>query len=291
MCQKKIIEKAMAIHDLSGLGRVALMVVIPILSTLGIQVIPLPTAVLSASTNYNGYKYFDLTKEMQEIITHWSEEKIEFDCIYSGFLGSSSQIQIVINLLQKFSRPHQLIVVDPVFGDNGKLYASMDKKIVNEMKKLIQYADVITPNTTETCQLLDVEYTATLPLKTIKNYAYQLAQKGPETVIITGVNDCLREDLTAVVAYQKKTNQYWKVSCTYIPEHYPGTGDIFTSVVTSCLLKGDSLPLALDRAVHFTSICIRATSGSEVRPHEGVLLEKVLDSLKTPLNLLTSESI
>lgn len=291
MTIKNPIPRVAAIHDLSGLGRVALMVVIPILSSMGIQVTPLPTAVLSANTDFNNFKMLDLTEQMKQFIQHWKSEKVVFDSIYTGFLGSSAQIQIVKEFIEYFKKEDQLIVIDPVLGDDGKAYTTMGQDMISEMKDLIAYANLITPNITEACLLLGKDYKNDFDLETVKDFAQELSKKGPETVIITSVQDINRKDITSVIAYNKKNNKYWKVSCSYIPATYPGTGDIFTSVVTGCLLQGDTLAIALDRAVNFTSIAVRTTYGRDYKTNEGVIIEKILDTLKAPVILSTYEII
>ena len=151
-------KKVVAIHDLSGVGRVSLMAVIPILSSMGVQVCPLPTAILSNHTQYPIYSFLDLTEEMKRIIGKWEQLDIHFDAFYSGYLGSPQQAQIVEDFIQKFRRPSDLVVVDPVMGDNGSLYKGISEDMVTEMKKLICLADIITPNMTELFRLLDLPF-------------------------------------------------------------------------------------------------------------------------------------
>jgi pyridoxine kinase len=273
---KNLIPRIVVVHDLSGLGKVALMVVIPILSSMGMQVNPLPTALLSASTNYPNFKMLDLTEQMRQFIEHWRQENIVFDAIYTGFLGSPAQIEIVKDLIKYFRKDEQLIVVDPVLGDDGKAYSTMDKQMIEGMKDLITHANLITPNITEACLLLDKEYRESFDIKTIEDFAIELTAKGPHTVIITGVNDLERKDTTSVIAYSKLSKQFHKVSCAYVPADFPGTGDIFASVITGSLLQGDSLPTAVDRAVNFTSKTINTTYEKDYNINEGVLFEKVL---------------
>lgn len=144
------VPRVAAIHDLSGFGRASLTVIIPILSTLGIQVCPVPTAILSTHTGgFKDYKYIDLTEHLEDYINHWDKLNIKFDGIYSGFLGSPDQISIVSNFIEKFQGDNQLIVIDPVMGDNGQTYGPMNGRMIQEMKGLICQADVITPNMTE----------------------------------------------------------------------------------------------------------------------------------------------
>ncbi|GAB1352206.1 pyridoxamine kinase [Erysipelotrichia bacterium] len=275
-------KRIAAIHDLSGFGRVSLTVAIPILSSMGLQVCPLPTAVLSSNTEFSGFCFVDLTANMRAMIDHWKSMNLTFDGIYSGFLGSHLQIEIVKEFIDHFKNPNQLIVVDPVLGDDGKLYDSMTPDMVSEMKTLISRADLITPNLTEACALLDMKYTEKMPESELKKVLKALSEKGPGIVIITNVNKSDRKKQTFVYAYNRADRRIWKVQCDYIPAHYPGTGDTFTSVVTGCLMQGDSLPVALDRAVQFISIAVRATYGHTHDPRAGIFLEKVLPNLSAP---------
>ena len=285
------VKKIAAVHDLSGMGRVSLTVVIPILSSMGFQVCPLPTAVLSNHTQYPDFSFLDLTDEMPKIIGHWKRLGVQFDAIYTGYLGSPRQIQIVSDFIRDFRRDDSLVVADPVMGDNGRLYANFSMDIVKEMRRLVTKADVITPNLTELFFLLDQSYKADNTDEELKAYLRCLSDKGPQIVIATSVP--VREDsrLTSVYAYNRQGNRYWKVTCPYLPAHYPGTGDTFTSVVTGSLMQGDSLPIALDRATQFILQGIRATFGYEYDNREGILLEKVLHNLDMPIQSASYELI
>ena len=181
------VKKIAAVHDLSGMGRVSLTVVIPILSSMGFQVCPLPTAVLSNHTQYPGFSFLDLTDEMPKIIAEWKKLEVQFDAIYTGYLGSPRQIQIVSDFIKDFRQPDSLIVADPVLGDNGRLYTNFDMEMVKEMRHLITKADVITPNLTELFYLLDEPYKADSTDEELKEYLRLLSDKGPQVVIITSV--------------------------------------------------------------------------------------------------------
>lgn len=285
------VKKIAAVHDLSGMGRVSLTVVIPILSSMGFQVCPLPTAVLSNHTQYPNFSFLDLTDEMPKIISEWKCLGVEFDAIYTGYLGSSRQIQIVSDFINDFRQADSLVVADPVLGDNGYLYANFSMEMVKEMRRLITKADVITPNLTELFFLLDKPYKATNTDEELKDYLHLLSDKGPQIVIITSVPVRDDEHKTSVYAYNRLGNRYWKITCPYLPAHYPGTGDTFTSVITGALLQGDSLPIALDRAVQFILQGIRATFGYEYDNREGILLEKVLHNLDMPIQSASYELI
>lgn len=285
------VKRIAAVHDLSGFGRVSLTVVIPILSSMGFQVCPLPTAVLSSHTQYPEFSILDLTDEMPRIIAEWKKLDIQFDAFYTGYLGSPRQIQIVSDFIDDFRQPDGLVVVDPVLGDNGRLYTNFGESMIREMRHLAAKADVITPNLTELFYLMDKPYKANNTDEELKSYLRLLSDAGPQVVIITSVPVHGENHKTSVYAYNRVGDRYWKITCPYLPAHYPGTGDTFTSVITGALLQGDSLPIALDRATQFILQGIRATFGYEYDNREGILLEKVLHNLDMPIQSASYELI
>ena len=297
-------KKVVAVHDLSCIGRVSLNAVIPILTSMGLEVTPLPTALLSCHTQYPDFTFLDLTTEMRKIIANWKAQGFRFNAFYTGYLGSPEQVQVVSELIQHFRRPNDLIVVDPVLGDNGHLYKGMNEEMVGQMRELIKLADVITPNMTEMFLLLGEKQLSIInyPLSInncsqsqlddkLKTYLRELSNQGPSIVIVTSVPVIDTPHLTSVYAYNRNGNRYWKVTCPFLPAHYPGTGDSFTSVITGSLLQGDSLPLALDRAMQFTLQGIRSTFGYDYSNLEGIMLEKVLSNLNTPIQVSSYELI
>ena len=279
----KMIKKVAAVHDLSGFGHASLTAIIPTLSSMGIQVCPLPTAILSNHTGgFETFSYVDLTDTMDDYIDHWKQIGIDFDCIYSGYLGSNKQIDIVSKFIDDFKKNDTLVVVDPVMGDNGKFYASFDWDFVPLMSELIKKADVITPNYTEAAFLLGYkEIPEKISREELKDWLRCLGALGPKMVVITSVPDADDDTHTNVVAYNREDDTFWKIGCKYVPAHYPGTGDTFTSVMIGCLLQGESLPVSLDRAMQFISQCIKASYGFNYPKRNGVLLEKELGFLHT----------
>lgn len=276
--KKNIIPKIAAVHDISGIGRCALSVILPVLSAMDMQACPVPTAVLSSHTGgYFGYTFADLTDYMHNYFAHWKKENVNIDCLYTGFLGSVRQIDIILDFIEDFDMQNKLIVVDPVFADDGKLYQTFDFSIVSEMKKLIKKAHVITPNITEAEFLLNGELKNIYNSEEIKERLKKLCDMGPAVCVITSVpmDKCI-----CSVAYDKTDNRFWRVKCAYVPAKYPGTGDIFTSVLCGALLQGDSVPVSMERAVCFVGAAIRATFGYKTEIREGVAFEKVLHSLK-----------
>ena len=284
------IPRVAAIHDLSGYGRSSLTVVLPVLSAMGINVCPLPTAVLSTQTSgFDNYVFQDLTETMEQIICHWKTLPLKFDSIYSGFLGSISQIELVEDLISHFRTEDQLITVDPVMGDDGDFYGPMDNTIIEGMKNLVSEADLITPNYTEAVFLLGRSFKKSLSINEAVKILRDLSSLGPDKVVITSVPLEKKKTTNAVIAYEKKNNRFWKVETNHIPAVYPGTGDMFASVITGRLLLGDSLPAAIDRAVNFVIHAIKNTFGHNTPQREGVLLEKSLYQLMTPENLSICE--
>lgn len=285
------VRRIAAIHDLSGIGRTSLMAVIPILSTMGFNVCPLPTAILSNHSQYPDFSFLDLTEEMPRIIDQWEKLGVTFDAIYTGYMGSPRQIEIVCGFIERFRTADTLVVVDPVLGDNGHLYSKMTQEMVEEMRRLACRADVLTPNLTEAFALLDRPYKTDCTTAELKDLIAELSEMGPDTVIITGVPVPGQSGLTSVIARSKSDLRTWKVTCPYLPAHYPGTGDSFTSVITGSLLQGDSLPIALDRAAQFILQGIRSTFGYRMDNRDGILLERVLPNLNTPIQSATYELV
>ena len=281
------IPRVVAIHDISGIGRTSLTVAIPILSCMGIQTIPLPTAVLSTQTvGTSGFSFLDLTENMKAMLTHWEDRRDSFDGVYSGFMACPEQMESVTRCVDNLLCEDGLAVIDPVLGDDGVLIPTMTEAMVTKMRWLIQKASVITPNFTEVCLLLGERYEGHHPLEELKQYLRALAGFGPD--IVVGTSMPIIEDpepqYSSVLAYERSIDKFWRVDCDYIPAHYPGTGDIFASVLTGSLMQGDSLSLSIDRAIQFTTLGVRATYGQDVPPVEGILLERNLSTLRQPLS-------
>ena len=275
-------KKIAAIHDLSGYGRASLTVAIPILTHMGFQVCPLPTAILSAHSEYKDFRSLDLTDYMESFISHWKELQLQFDAIYTGYLASVKQMGIVSDFFEHFKNDQNFILVDPVLGDHGELYSSMTPDMVEGMRKLCSQAKVITPNLTEAAFLLGYNPRLEISVETAIQWCKQLSELGPEHVIITSAPGGNAQNV-ATLAYNRLDHRTWRVLCDYIPASYPGTGDAFASVITGCMLNGDSLPEALDRAVHFINMGIKATFGYAHNPLDGMNQEKVLHYLNEPL--------
>ena len=268
------------LHDLSGFGRASLTVVIPILASMGVQTCPLPTAVLSSQTSgVEGFTFHDLTAEMGPMLDHWQRMGLSFDAVYSGFLGNPLQLEIAARCIGHFLKPGGFALVDPVLGDNGTLDPTQTPEMVEAMRQLIGHAHVITPNLTEAAFLLDEPYRPDISPDGLKEQLRRLAAMGPDRVVITSA-PATRPGHCAAVAYDREQGRFWKMESPYIPAFYPGTGDTFSSVLVGAFLQGDSLPVALERAVRFVTLGIRVTYGYDTRHSDGVLLERTLPALQ-----------
>ena len=228
---------------------------------------------------------------MPKIIAEWKKLEVQFDAIYTGYLGSPRQIQIVSGFINDFRRPDSLVVIDPVLGDNGKLYTNFDKRDDYRNAPPYHSSRCHYPQSNRTVLSAGQTLQSRNSDEELKAYLHELSDKGPETVIITSIPVQGDPRKTSVYAYNRSSNRYWKVTCPYLPAHYPGTGDTFTSVITGSLMQGDSLPIALDRATQFILQGIRATFGYEYDNREGILLEKVLHNLDMPIQISSYELI
>ncbi len=267
------IKKVAAIHDISGLGRCSLSVILPVMSAMGLQVCPVTTSVLSAHTGFGEFVMRDLTDFMMPALEHYKKLGTEFDCIYSGFLGSEDQIDHCLEYFRTFK--NALKIVDPVMGDNGKAYATYTSSLCRRMGELVAVADIITPNLTEAAILLGEKF-PDMPMRRdeIKSWLVRLSQKGAKIVVITSV--MLSDGEIASIGYDRQKGSFWKVTNDYVPKSYSGSGDMFASVLAGGILNGDSLPIAMDRAATFTELSIKATYSYDTPWTDGIMFERQL---------------
>lgn len=270
-------QRVACIHDISTFGRCSLSVILPVLSAMGVQALPIPTAVLSTHTGGLGEVEFrDLTDFIPPVLEHYKRLGLELECIYTGFLGSQQQIDHCLDFFSAY--PKGLTIVDPVMGDHGRAYKTCTPEICARMSELVRAANVITPNLTEACILLGREYDARpLTRADAKSMLVRLSELGPEYVVITGVQ--LATSQLANIGYDRGNNTFWAVSCNYVPVSYPGTGDIFASVLTGAFLTGDSLPIAMSRATQFLEKAIKTTFSYGADTRHGVMLEMAIPTL------------
>lgn len=270
-------KKIAVINDISGYGRCSLTVAIPILSAMGVQACPVPTAILSNHTEFPVYFFDDYTEKMRSYIGKWKELGLEFDGISSGFLGSAEQIEIVLEFVENFRNENTHIFIDPVMGDHGRLYATYTEKMCEEMKQLVGYADIVTPNVTEACFLTGTPYKESgWTRKELLNMAMMLQMMGAKSVVITGVRE--GSFYTNVVLEQgSREPSYVKVKSA--GNQRPGTGDVFSSVLSGAVLNQKSLKEATETAAKFVRDCITKSDELEIPHSNGVCFEEILGKL------------
>lgn len=270
-------KKIAVINDLSGYGRCSLTVAIPVLSAMGIQCCPVPTAILSNHTEFPVYFFDDYTDKMRAYAGKWQELGLTFDGISTGFLGSAKQIAIVADLVEMFRRENTKVFVDPVMGDHGILYATCTKEMCEEIKKLVVLADVVTPNVTEACILTDTPYKENgWTRKELLDRAMMLQNMGAKSVVITGVRE--GNFYTNVVLDQgAKEAEFVKMKSG--GGQRPGTGDVFSSVLAGAVLNGKSLKASARQASRFVKECIIKSDELEIPHANGVCFEEILGKL------------
>ena len=273
-------KRVLTIQDISCVGQCSLTVALPIISACGLETAILPSAVLSNHTGgFKSWTFRDLTDDMPDIEKKWVEEGIAFDAIYTGYLGSARQIDIVKHIFQTCLKPGGLRIVDPAMADNGKLYTGFDMAFVKEMAKLCESADYILPNITEASLITGIEYRETYDEAYVLEQAKKLAELGPKSVILTGIS--YEPSTTGVVIYENGKMSYYQHY--RLPKGSHGTGDVYASSFTGALMHGKSSYEAAKIAADYTVKCIENTVDDPDHWY-GVKFEAVLPKLIRALN-------
>ncbi len=268
-------KRIAAVHDLSGYGRASLTTAIPILSACGYQVCPAPTAVLSTITGFfTDYTYTDLTDTLPAFFKHWETLGLVFDGFYTGYLGSVHQVEIIKNAVRTLSVG--TVLIDPVFGDEGELFDGFDASFVSKIRELVAIADIITPNLTEAAGLLDIQVPDTLSEEEARLFAEKLSALGPREVVITGIPT---DSHISTAVYNRENGEFSYLQTPKIDGRYPGTGDIFASVLLGSRLGGHSLVESAASAQDFVCRAIRAALKEGDPLRGGLPIEKLLFSL------------
>ena len=270
-------KRLLTIQDISCVGQCSLTVALPIISACGIETAVLPSAVLSTHTaGFSGYTFRDLTDDMPAIKDHWKKENIRFDAVYTGYLGSTRQIDYVAEIFEATAEEGAQLLVDPAMADGGKLYPGFDGEFVEAMKGLCAKADYIIPNITEACYLTGVEYRTEYDREYIDKIVELLKKLGCRNIILTGVS--YREGYTGIVVAEEGNYSYYEH--TFLPNSCHGTGDIYASAFTGALVRGKSAFDSAKIAADYTVECIKATAeeenhwyGAKFEPVMGKLIE------------------
>lgn len=251
-------KRILTIQDISCVGKCSLTVALPIISACGVETAVLPTAVLSTHTAFDGFTFRDLTDDMQDIKKHWKDKNINFDALYTGYLGSFKQLDIVSEYFDDFKTKDNFIIVDPVMADNGNLYKGFDQAFADSMAKLCAKADIIVPNLTEASYMLHTPYVAKGYTKEyIEDLLKKLTDLGCKKAVLTGVS--FEDGKLGVYGYDSQQNKYFSYFNEHLPKSFHGTGDVFASALCGALTKGKSLLDALKIAVDYTVECIKLT--------------------------------
>lgn len=269
-------KKIAVINDISGFGRCSVAVSLPVLSKLKVQCCPVPTAIFSNHTGYERYFFEDYTEKLPEYIKNWEYLGLTFSGIYSGFLGSERQIGIVEDFIEKFRTEETVVIVDPVMGDYGKAYPTYTRELCGHMKRLVRFADILTPNLTEACILTDTPYKEKWRKKEIRRMAETLMSQGPGKVVITGITQ--GGYIANYVCERGKEDHFLRT--IRVGTQRSGTGDLFASIVAADAVNGVPFADSVRKASRFVKRCIEKSIELEIPVTDGVAFEEVLDYLK-----------
>ncbi len=270
-------KKIAAINDLTGYGRCALTVSMPVISHMKIQCCPVPTSILSNHTGYEEYFFDDYTGRLAAYLRMWKKLGLEFDGIMSGFLGSKEQIGIVEEFIRQFRKKNTIVVVDPVMGDHGKIAGTYTEEMCHEMRKLVSYADIITPNLTEACKLTDTPYRESgWKMAELFELTGKLRAMGPEKVVITGIP---QGKFIANYMNQENEEPMLLRTCREGTERC-GTGDLFASIIAADAVNGVSFVSSVRKASLFVKKCMIKSMEMGIDRKNGVCFEEILHLLK-----------
>lgn len=271
-------KRVMSIQDISCVGKCSLTVALPIISAMGLECSIVPTAVLSTHTQFSDFTFRDLTDDMEPIKEHWKKEDFKFDAIYTGYLGSKRQIDIVADYFDTFKRDNNVIVMDPAMADNGQLYAGFDEVFAKEMSKLCGKADIILPNISEASLMLGVKYPGEdASIDEVKDLLLKLAKFGPKHAVITGVE--LEDGKFGFMGYDTEKKEFYSYGNEKVDMKSHGTGDVFASTFTGALMNDKSVYEALKIAADFTRAAILNTYNDPDSVTYGVNFEKEIPFL------------
>lgn len=272
-------KRIVTIQDLTCLGKCALSTALPVISAMGVEAAVLPTALLSTHTAFPHFTFHDLSSELPTIVSLWKEEGFTFDGIYTGYLGTLTQMDMVSSFIDDFKSSDTFVFLDPVLGDHGVFYAGFDENSAKTMGKLCAKADIITPNLTEACLLLGKDY----PKDGVCDESYcktllkELSQLGAKKVVMTGAS--FETSQLGVMAYDRETDSYFSYFNKKLPMSFHGTGDLFSSTCVGAICRGLSFEDSLTLAVDFTLESIKCSLKDPNRRWYSVNFEEAIPML------------
>ena len=270
-------KRIVTIQDISCVGKCSLTVALPIISAMGVEAAILPTAVLSTHTMFSNFTFKDLADQIEPIAAHWKKENLKFDAVYTGYLGSFEQIDLMKDFFDQFNTEDNLLFVDPAMADNGKLYPAFDEAFAKHMGTLCAKADIIVPNITEACFMTGVEYKTEYDEAYVKELLLKLSELGAKISILTGVS--FAEGKTGVMGYDKEKDEFSYYEHDKLPVSFHGTGDIFSSTCVGAMMNGMNWTEAVKVAADYTAECIRLTLEDPAKPWYGVNFEQAIPYL------------
>ena len=266
-------KRIMTIQDISCVGKCSLTVALPIISAAGVEAGVIPTAVLSTHTAFPKFTFCDLTDEIQKISDTFEELDIDFDAVYTGYLGSFEQLSLVSDFFDRFGDKAK-IVIDPVMADNGQLYKGFTPEFAKAMAQLCAKADLILPNLTEASFMLGIPYNPNYDEAYIKDVLGKLTDLGAKSAALTGVS--FSDDKIGVYLYNSESGEYYSYFNEKLPAAFHGTGDIYASATVGALMRGFTIPEALSIAVDFTLLTMKKTLADKDHRFYGVNFEEAL---------------
>ncbi len=276
-------KRIITVQDISCVGKCSLTVALPVISAMGVEACVLPTAVLSTHTAFKGFTFRDLTSDISKITEHWKQEKIGFDAIYTGYLGSFEQIKLMQELIKDFGGGGTRVIVDPCMADNGALYSGFTQDFAFAMAGLCSKADVIVPNLTEASYMLGIPYVAEGYTKEyIEDLLRKLSGLGARRIVLKGVS--FDEKKLGIASYDSENEKITWYFHEKMPQSFHGTGDIFASVLTGALVRGKTLDEACRLAADFVVEAIRATLSHKDYNWYGVDFESAIPFLISQLS-------
>lgn len=270
-------KRIVTVQDISCMGKCSLTVALPIISAMGVETAIIPTAVLSTHTMFKNFTVKDLTDQIEPITAHWKSENFGFDAIYTGYLGSFEQIDLVTKMFEDFKTENTITIVDPAMADNGKLYQAFDEAFAKKMGSLCGVADIILPNLTEAAFMTGIEYKTEYDEAYIKEVLKALTGLGAKIAILTGVG--FEEGKTGVMGYDSVNDEFWYFEQKKLPCSYHGTGDIFASSFIGALMNGFDWKGAVEVAAEYTAECIWLTMADGKKEWYGVHFEAAIPFL------------
>ena len=268
-------KKIAVINDFCGFGRCSIAVSLPVISAMKVQCCPLPTSIFSNHTGYESFFSTDYTAHMNAYMDEWAKLSLQFDGILTGYLGSAEQVNIVKRFFELFKKPQTLTVVDPVMGDGGKLYPSYSPVLARELKGLLPYADVLTPNLTEACFLTETDYKPDMTPEELTNICQKLSAEGPKQIVISGIE---RNDYLENFVFERGKEP----QIISVPKEGPcraGTGDVFSSIIAADMVNGKELTAAVEHATAFISKALRHTARLNLPLPDGICFEEYLSEI------------